>query len=404
MSWHMLSLAVFIATVSPAAPSWSDGLPDRSAPPAPEGEPARLYLAIPLDQQGKLADALPLYRAQAEMTLTKSDRLRYAAALLRAGRAEEAGVIYDQVSREVGSVEHGGKGGARGAAICASSLLASGFPGLAVPYARQAHKLQPNDPTLSLLLVRALAASGDLATARGIVEDIGRDPSDWVIGPRIELARWQLLTGDAPAARRSLRGDLPESVAQMYRDSILANVPFQAGDWKTAAETLAASERKVPPGLGDTRVDRAWRNTQRELWWAQLRRGISLWKIGNSERAAREATNAQRSDEEYVRSAATLLLVANDLAHGERTAASERMSALGGHDLRFAGTPDAIAAGLAGDADPDPVAAKVLATLGQLDRSADFVAQPLRVILADALRTHSALPLSCEALPETASR
>src|SRR5262249_30630982 len=131
----------------------------------------------------------------------------------------------------------------------------------------------------------------------------------------------------------------------MYRDSILATVPLRAGDWKAAEKMLAASERKVPPGLHATRVDRSWRNTQRELWWVQLRRAIALWKSGDRDRAVREATNAQRSDEEYVRSAATLLLVANDLTRADRDAAAARLRALAGHDIRFA--PAVGAAGLA---------------------------------------------------------
>ena len=372
---RFLVLAVWVATTALPAVSWSDDGPDAAAPSAAAVEPQRLYLAVPLDQEGKLADALPLYRAQAEATLTKADRLRYAGALMRAGRADEAAVVYDHVSREVGSVEHGGRGMARGPAICASSLLANGFPALAVAYAKRAHRAQKDDPTLTLLLVRALAASGDAAGARAVVRDLPRDPDDWVVGQRIELARWQLLTGDGSSARRALSDGLPESVAQMYRDSILATVPLRAGDWKAAEKMLAASERKVPPGLHATRVDRSWRNTQRELWWVQLRRAIALWKSGDSDRALREATNAERSDEEYVRSAATLLLVANDLTRTDRDAAAARLRALAGHDIRFAPA--------VGAADLAPL---LRATLSQLDRSMDFVAQPLCEIVAEAKR------------------
>ena len=379
-----LLLAAWVATAAVPATSWSDAAPEVAAPPAAAGESAPLYMAVPLDQDGKLADALPLYRAQAETTLTKADRLRYAGALMRAGRADEAHAIYDQVSQEVGSVEHGGGGAARGPAICASSLLASGFPELAVPYARQARRLRTNDPTLALLLVRALAASGDATAARSSLRDAARRQDGWVIGQRVELARWQLLIGDAAAARRSLGGDLMESVAQMFRDSILANLPFKSGDWKAAAEMLAASERKVPSGLSDTRVDRAWRNTQRELWWVQLRRAISLWKAGSGDLAASEAAKAQRSDEEYVRSAATLLLVATDLAHGQPSAARARLHALEGHDVRFADAVVALEAGRGAAADQHALAPQLRATLGQLDRSADFVTQPLCAIVAEA--------------------
>lgn len=364
----------------------SDGHPDAPAAAAAADGATRLYLAVPLDLEGNLADALPLYRTQAEATLTKADRLRYAGALLRAGHADDAVVIYEQVSREAGSVEHGGGGAARGPAVCASSLLASGFPALALPYARQAHRLRADEPALGLLLVRALAASGDAAEARRALEDVARDRHDWVIGQRIELARWQLLTEHEDAARRLLDGQVSESIGQMFRDSILANVPFRNGDWKGAAEMLAASERKAPSGLSDKRVDRAWRNTQRELWSVQLRRAISLWNDGNRTLAAREAASAQHSDEEYVRSAASLLLVAADLMDGRRSEARVRLQAVKGHDVRFAEALDALEARPATDKDVQTVARRLEATLGQLDRSWDFVARALSQIVTEAAR------------------
>ena len=364
--------------------------PDVPATADAAGEPVRLYLAVPLDLDGHLADALPLYRSQAEATLTKADRLRYAGALLRAGRADDAKAIYDQVSEEVGAIEHGGNGASAGPAICASSLLASGFPTLAVPYARQAHRLRANQPALGLLLVRTLAASGDAATARSTLESVARDPRQWVIGQRIELARWQLLTGHEDAARRLLGGQLAESIGQMFRDSILANLPFRKGDWKGAAEMLAASERKAPSGLSDRRVDRSWRNTQRELWWVQLRRAVSLWNDGNKTLAASEAAGAQHSDEEYVRSAASLLLLAADLTHGRRSEARARLHALKGHDVRFADAANALEAGRAADDDAQVLTRQLVATLGQLDQSADFVARPLCQIVTEAARASAA--------------
>lgn len=341
---------------------------------------APLYLAVPLDQEGKLSEALPLYRAQAEKTVTKADRLRYAGALLRAGHTDDAKAIYDQVARETGSVEHGGAGAARGSAICASSALANGFPAVAVPYAWQAHRLAPNDPSIALLLVRALAANGDGATARSTLDEIAPDPKTWVIGERIELARCRLLTGDVQVAHQLLEGDVSESVAQMFRDSILANVALRQGEWTKAAEMLAESERKVPPGLSDKRVDRAWRNTQRELWSVQLRRAISLWKAGNAEQAAVEAANAHHSDEEYVRFAAGLLLAAADLAGGRRSAARARLQTLAGHDPRFVAAVSEFE-----QAPPGATSGgKLQATLSGLDRSADFVARPLCAIVAAA--------------------
>ncbi len=384
----------------------SAGLPTIAwADPAPAGQldtaAVPLYLAVPLDQQGKLAEALPLYRAQAEKTATKADRLRYAGALLRAGRVAEAKAIYDQVARETGSVEHGGAGAARASAICASSALANGFPAVALPYAWQAHRLGPNDPTISLLLVRALAASGNAAKARTTLNEIARESGTWVIGQRMELARWRLLTGDTETARSLLQANPPESVGQMFRDSILANVALRQGDWAKAAATLAESERKVPPGLTDKRVDRAWRNTQRELWSVQLRRAICLWKAGNVEAAIAEAVKAQHSDEEYVRSAAVLLLAAGDVTYDRRDEARVRLQALAGHDARFAPA--------AGELEKAPAAmstGELQATLRGLDHSADFVAQPLCEIVAEAVRPPVAAPVPAArsaAAPLTAS-
>jgi tetratricopeptide (TPR) repeat protein len=343
-------------------------------------------MAAPLDQDGKLAEALHLYRAQAETTLSKADRLHYAGALMRAGRAAEAQAIYEQVSADASSPDSGTRA-AVGAAICASSLLASGFPARAVPYARQAHALDTDDPSLLLLLVRALAASGDATAARSALRPVVRVPSAWTIGQRIELARWRWLTGDAVAARRILDAKPPEeSVAQMFRDSILANAPLEKGDWQAAADLLDKGMRKAPTGLGDQRVARQWRNAQRELWSMQLRRAISLLQSGQRELAAADAAKAQRSDEEYVRSAACLLLVAVDLRNGQQDSARARLQALAGHDVRFADSSDVLAA----NDDPNATAHHLQVTLGQLDRSADFVTRPLSELVADAARPSGA--------------
>src|SRR5881296_1941158 len=74
-----------------------------------------VYVAAELDQQGKLAEALPLYRSRAEETRTQADRVRYATALLRAGQREAAEAV-------VGALRHEGAHG-ESAAVVASSLL-----------------------------------------------------------------------------------------------------------------------------------------------------------------------------------------------------------------------------------------------------------------------------------------
>jgi hypothetical protein len=136
----------------------------------------------------------------------------------------------------------------------------------------------------------------------------------------------------------------------------------------------------------------------------QLRRAVALWKSGDAARAAREAANAQHSDEEYVRSSATLLLVAGDLTAGQRDAARARLRALAGHDRRF----EQSAAELEAATSPAGAgldAAQLVATLAQLDRSADVVARPLCQMVADAVHADAPPALSREAaLPMTAVR
>src|SRR5262249_54455834 len=171
--------------------------------------------------------ALPLYRARAEQTLNGGDRLRYAEALLRTGQQDEARKVYDLLSSERGSVEHGDRA-TTNASLCASSLLRTGFPALAVEYARPAFAQRPRARRLGLLLVRALAAAGDAPGARGVMARLGGDAEAWPSGERLELARWRLATGDVAAARALLAVPVPESVGQMVRDSIPANTRLPA--------------------------------------------------------------------------------------------------------------------------------------------------------------------------------
>ena len=183
----------------------------------------------------------------------------------------------------------------------------------------------------------------------------------------------------------------------MLRGSILANVPLRAGRWNEAAEMLEDCERKVPPGLGDKRVDRAWRNIQRELWFAQLRRAVSLWKAGNTDRAVGEAARAEHSDEEYVRSGAILLLAAADFTRAQGSNARARLSALAGHDPRFAGAVAYLQQASANSSDASTARQRLQASLGALGQSLGFVSQPLCEIVVDAAR-------AADGAPQTAAR
>src|SRR6266705_1605513 len=163
-----------------------------SSPPAHADQapsPAELgfYVAAQLDERGQLDEALPLYAARASETLTQHDRLRYAAALLRAGQPEGAKTLFDRLASEVGSVEHGSGGRASAAALCASTALAAGSPAVAVPYARAAFAVGRRDAGTGLLLVRALVAAGEPAAARPLVAGLAGEAGSWGDGPRIEL-------------------------------------------------------------------------------------------------------------------------------------------------------------------------------------------------------------------------
>ncbi|HUI24462.1 MAG TPA: hypothetical protein VL403_00145 [Candidatus Kryptonia bacterium] len=366
--------------------------------PAPQDERAsnrqleslRRYLAAPLDQEGKLAEAIPLYRARAEQTHTTADRLRYASALLRAGRAGDAQPIYDQLMTESGSIEHGGDRVATNAGVIASNLLLSGFPALAVPYARLAHQTHPREASYSLLLIRALCASGDAAGARAVIAATTGAASSWPAGPRVELARWQLSTGDAESARKLLGADIRESLAQMYREAILASAALRAGDWSEASQALDNGIRKAPASLADTKhVDRAWRNAQRELRGLYLRRAISLWKEGKPDLAVVDAGKAQMSDEEYVRSGAIVLQVAADLAQHQRTAVHAALTALAGHDSRFTAAVAQFESALAADRDIGPAIAAFELALANEDRSLDRETTLIFQILTEAARSTS---------------
>src|SRR5437773_747916 len=81
-----LSRIVILLVALAPAPSSAPAHADEAPSPAELG----FYVAIQLDEQGQLDKALPLYAARARETLTQHHRLRYAAALLRAGQPEGA--------------------------------------------------------------------------------------------------------------------------------------------------------------------------------------------------------------------------------------------------------------------------------------------------------------------------
>src|SRR5262245_66156582 len=103
----------------------------RAASPKPAAlpetvEPWQIYLAVPLDEAGRLREALPLYQARADQTQTEADRLRYAGALLRAGQREDGVRVLDTILAEYPVGAHGQASSAP--LLCASTLLLQGFP------------------------------------------------------------------------------------------------------------------------------------------------------------------------------------------------------------------------------------------------------------------------------------
>ena len=371
-------LLAILAGASLALHAWADTpLPD---------DPLRVHAARRLDDEGRLSEALPLYAVRARQTVTQADRLRYAAALLRAGRTAEARAVFDELVGEEGSMEHGDGARLQTPAVCASTALAAGFPPVAVDYARTAVRRNPHDAGTRLLLVRALAASGDAPGARSILRDLTAESPALSDGRRIEVARWHLATGDARTTDRLLARKVPESVGQMFQDSVHADTLLQRRDWAKAAGLLAASERKVPKGLDSETVDRAWRNAQRELRWVRLRRAVALWRQGNRAESRAEASKARASDEAYVRSAAVLLLAVDDLAAGRRPEAVAGLDVLAGRDHRFAEPVQRVRALLEDGGDPGAAAAALRAALAAQDRSADLVTIPLVEAFAESAR------------------
>jgi hypothetical protein len=342
--------------------------------------PSATHLAATLDRDGRLAEALPLYRARAAETLTMADRLRYGGALLRAGEADEARTVYAALLAEKGSFKHGDTA-AICVATCASSILCglsgAGGGGPSPGACRAPTSLARPPPARA-------QASADAAAAHH-PRDARRAGGALVVGERIQLARAHGLTGDAAAARRLLDEPMAESVALMFRDSILADVGFRASEWARTNDALAAAARLAPATLDESKVNRGWRNAQRELRSLQLRRAVCLWRLGRHDAAADQALRAADSDEEYVRSAAIVLSAAADLADGRRNVALARLDALAGHDLRFRTPVARLSPSLVTGGDASDAVAPLRAALAAEDRAWDFVTTPVVEILAEAI-------------------
>jgi hypothetical protein len=117
------------------------------------------------------------------------------------------------------------------------------------------------------------------------------------------------------------------------------------------------------------------------------RRAVALWLDGNRRDAVAEAEKAQRSDEEYVRSTAVLLLTSGALAAGQRDNALARLKALAGHDYRFAEPVDHLATALEAGRDPGDAIGELRAAIASEDHSAEAITGPLLDAFTDAARS-----------------
>jgi tetratricopeptide (TPR) repeat protein len=347
------------------------------APPSPR--------ATTLDDAGKLTEAIGLYEAQAERTKGVADRLRYARALLRSGQDAKAKHVLDAVAAEPGATDaEDGKESAGKAGVVASSLLSGGFPELAVDYAKQAAK-ERDDPRTALLLLRSLVASGAVDAARREAQRLAAPSEKWEAGPRYELARSLIFLGDAQRAEKLLSGKAPESVGELFRGSVLANLSFSHGDWERSEKVLSDAEKSAPADLGG-KVARHLKNARRELLSIRVRRAVALVELGKRAEAVAEANQAKASDEEPVRTAAVLLLASNHLSSGRRTEAFAVLDALAGHDRRLGPPIAAFEEAVSTGAPNANVTAPLENALVAEDASAAFLAKRVCEILARSVR------------------
>jgi tetratricopeptide (TPR) repeat protein len=344
--------------------------------------------ACELDAEGKLEEALPLYQRRATATGTLADRLRYAKALMRAGQTAPAAKLFDDLLTE-GQVMGGHDSRAAAAELNASALLEDGFPRSALQYAESASE-NGNNPITALLLIRSLSAAGEQARARNAIDELDRSSGQLPFGQRLELARWHALAhASSRVSERLLYAKQADATAELYRYSVLADFPMLARDWTRAAQYLAAAEKRAAPGLDHGRVAPEWRNTRRELLSVRMRRALCLFQMGNRREGLAEAELALTSDEEFVRSAAMLMLIEADLAQRDQAAALAKLQVLAGHDHRFTQPVALIEHALKSGAGRAEAMSALEAVLESEDHSADFISKPLFATLRRTIDEHS---------------
>jgi tetratricopeptide (TPR) repeat protein len=344
--------------------------------------------ACELDAEGRLDEALPLYRRRAIATGTLTDRLRYAKAMMRAGQTAPAAKLFDDLLTE-GQVGGGLDSRAAAARLSASALLEDGFPRSALRYAESASETGDN-PITALLLIRSLSAAGEQARARDAIDDLHRNANQLPFGQRLELARWRAIAHDnSRTSEQLLYAKQADATAELYRYSVLADFPMFDQDWARAEQYLAVAEKMAAPGLDRGRIAPEWRNTRRELLSVRMRRALCLLLMGNRRAVLAEAKQALSSDEEFVRSAAMLMLIEADLARRDQAAALAKLHMLAGHDHRFTQPVTQMEHGLKSGAGLAEAISALEAVVESEDHSADFISKPLFATLRRTMDEHS---------------
>jgi len=344
--------------------------------------------ACELDAEGKLDEALPLYQRRASATGTLADRLRYAKALMRAEETAQATRLFDDLVTER-QVMGGHDSRAVAAGLNASALLENGFPSAALHYAESASESDGN-PVSELLLIRSLSAAGEQARARDAIADLDRNATQLPFGQRLELARWHAIAhARSRSSERLLYAKQADTTAELYRYSVLADFPMFDQDWARAEQYLAAAEKKAAPGLDRGRVAPEWRNTRRELLSVRMRRALCLLQMGNRREGLAEAEQALTSDEEFVRSAAMLMLIEADLERRDQAAALAKLHLLAGHDHRFTLPVTQMEHALKSGAGRADAMSALEAVFESEDHSADFISKPLFASLRHTVEAQS---------------
>jgi hypothetical protein len=111
--------------------------------------------------------------------------------------------------------------------------------------------------------------------------------------------------------------------------------------------------------------------------------------MGNRREGLAEAEQALTSDEEFVRSAAMLMLIDADLEQRDQAAALARLHLLAGHDHRFTLPVTQMEHALKSGAGRTEAMSALEAVLESEDHSADFISKPLFASLRHTVDEHS---------------